>query len=281
MSSPPYSVRVETAEDSGKGRKSRYAPKGRSFGAKLVAVQMAHGFWENSERDPLRPTFALFATTAQEERPFLMNLKSGRKVRVDGIGYVSRGGWPMEFLKSAGYTFDVQRTKAGSLIEIALPEVMEYRPGMADAEEVKFVLSLEREKLIREQARLPQRGIPAILRRYKFEKRKWYEGDPYDPETVVAEGLRFAAAVDMRAPEIPIVQDTRFTTQLLLSALRDGPAKRNQRAGVDFSPDDRDGVFFEAGMGLAKRAPGLAFRMRQDQLAQWVSQELQSYEAHR
>ncbi len=276
MAQPPFPVRVETAED--RGRRSRYQPKGRSFGAKLIACQMAEGYWENSSRDPLRPTFALFVTSAQEERPFLANLRDGRRLFIEGVGYSSRKGWPMEFLKSAGYTFDVQRTKAGALIEVTLKELFEYRPGMVDPEEVKFCMSLSEERLLAEEATLEHRGIDRVLRSFTFKEKNWYEGQAYDPRHVVAEGWRFAASINERATEIPIVQDTRFTTRLLLSALHRGYAKRNQRVKLDFSPDDRDGCFFEVGMALAKRAPGLVFRMRQADMAKWIGEELRAYE---
>lgn len=278
MAKPPFPVRVETEED--RGRKSRFQIKGRSFGARLIACQVAQGYWENSSRDPLRPTFALFATTVQEERPFLANLRDGRRLRVEGVGFGSRQGWPMEFLKSAGYTFDVQRVKAGALIEVTLRELFEYRPGMVDPEDVRFCMSLPEGRLLAEEATLEHHGIDRVIRSFKFEQKR-HHGAPYDARYVVAEGWRFAASLNERATEIPIVQDTRFTTRLLLSAVRHGFAKRNERVDMDFSPDDRDGTFFEVGMDLAKRAPGLVFRMKQGDMAEWIGEELRAYERGR
>jgi len=269
---PPFYCRVETAED--RDRRRRYLPKGRSFGAQLIACQMAHGFWEGSERDPLRPTFALFATSRQEAGPFLVNLRRGRRIRATGIGYDSKGGWPIEFLKSADYSFNEQKvdavtftnedegtatTQPGTLIEVFLRPCFEFKPGMHDPDEVCFVLSLSAERLRLESERTPQRGVDVLLRRYNFEetRKHWYEAPPYDRATVVAEGLRFAAALNERCL-LPIPPEPLFCANLLLSALAKGMAKRNQRGALDFSPDDRESTFQEVGMALAKRAPGLA-----------------------
>lgn len=269
----PFAVRVETPETKGQ-RGSRYAPKGRSFGAQLVALQMAQGYWENSDTDPLRPTFALFACSRQEAIPFLANLRKGYKLYVDGIGYKSRGGWPVEFLRGADYEYNLQHVQGGSLIEVFLRPLYEFKPGMSDPDQVCFLMAVSQERLRVEGARFPTEGLDAAIASVPFKPTR-HEGEPFDRETVVAEAVRFGAALHERGL-VPVPPEPIFCVRLLLSAIQRGFAKRNQRAKLGFSPNDSEALFCEFGMAMAKRAPGLAFCASQRTVAEWLAEEVRA-----
>lgn len=286
----PYTCLVETAEER-RERRYRHAPKGRSFGASLVALQMADGYWEGSGRDPLRPTFALFVVSKQGARPFSVNLRSGRKIHAHGLGSSSRQGWPMEFLKSVGYEVreqDLEPADEASepmvAIEVFLRPLFEYRPGMLDPALVTFTMSLSMERLAQESERFSSRGLDLLLSHHPFKEpddyKKRNHGAPYDRATVIAEGVRFAAALNERGL-LPMPPDPLFCAHLLLSALGKGYARRNMRAGEWFAVDDRDAPFVETGMALARRAPGLVFRCAQSTIAGWLSEEVLWWERRR
>lgn len=279
----PYSVLIETGESSG-GRRRRHEQKGRSFGATLIALQAAYGYWEGSEMDPLRPSFALFHVSKQGSRPFVANLRAGRTLHAHGLGTGSRGGWPIEFLKSVGYDVREQdlapeddESEPCVAIEVFLRPLFEYRPGMIDPAHMAFVMSLPMERLARESARFPTHRLDRVLAHHPFKKTDDYEmnnrGEPYDRATVIAEGVRFTAALNERGL-LPMPPDPLFCTHLLLSAIDRGYAKRNMRAGRWFAVNDREAPFVETGMALAKRAPGLAFRLSQSEIAKWLSDEV-------
>jgi len=295
VSDGPYPVLVETGEATGR-RRYRSEPKGRSFGAMLVAIQYAQGYWELSEKDPLRPTFALFTCSRAAASAFLANVRAGRKLRAMGMGSSSRSeGHPLVFLKSAGYEFAVQHVTvehAGepqpmALIEAFLRPLFEFKPGMS-SDEIVFVLSLPAERLEEEAARF---NTPANLRALErlialYQRPEKDSRDDYtfavnpftvDRRTIIAESVRFAASLNERS-ELPIPPDPMFCTRLLLAALRGGQVKRSQRKRWGFSLTDHDVHFAETGMGLARRAPGLAFKMSQTDVAEWLAREVMAHE---
>lgn len=290
----PFPVLVETGESTGR-RRSRHAPKGRSFGAQLVALQYAQGYWEGSERDPLRPTFALFVCSRAAASAFLANLRAGRKLRAMGMGSSSRSeGWPLVFLKSVGYECNVQHVivqhqgepQVMAAIEVFLRPLFEFKPGMSQ-DEILFLLSLPAERLVREAVTFNTpanlRGLDRLIVTYK---RKATEEDVYgingsmDRTTMIAEAVRFAASLNERSA-LPIPPDPLFCTRLLLSALRAGHAIRDQTKRWGFSPTDHNVVFAEMGMSLARRAPGLAFRAPQATVATWLAEEVMAHERDR
>jgi hypothetical protein len=285
----PYQVLIETAEEK-RARRGRYEPKGRSFGASCVALQMAHGYWEGSSRNPLRPTFALFVVSKQGARPFVMNLRSGRKLHAHGLGS-DRNGWPMEFLKSVGYEVREQdlapaddESEPTVAIEVFLRPLFEYRPGMLDPMAVTFTMSLPMGRLAQESERFSSRGLDRLLVHHPLKETDDYKarnhGAPFDRATVIAEGVRFAAALNERGL-LPMPPDPLFCTHLLLSALGKGYARRNMRAGEWFAVNDNDAPFVETGMAFAHRAPGLVFRLSQSEVARWLSEEVLWWERHR
>lgn len=283
----PWRVRFETAED--RGRQARWNQKTREFSAMLVSFTMANGLWDNGKNDPLRPVFALFAMSRASETPFVSNLRAGRTLRVDGIGAARDNGQPMEFLKSAEYEYRPQRHGGGVLVEVFLRELYEFVPGMTTDGDVTFVICEAAERYEREAARFDAHGLHVVLERFhkrqdesteRFEKRigpspigreRNFERVKVDPGIVLAEGRRFAAAIDKRA-DIPLLSEPLFGVQILCSAMAYGFAFRSMHR-PPFSPSDAK-AFCEVGMARAKRAPGLGFTASQTTIEEWLAAEV-------
>lgn len=286
----PWQVRFETAED--RGRNARYGRKTREFSATLVSFTMANGLFASGQNDPLRPASALFAMSRAEESPFVANLRAGRRLRIHGMGS-GNAGHPMEFLKSADYEYRPQRHPEGVLVEVFLRPLYELVPGMVGQDDVTFLLSDAIEDYRREAAAFDHTGLDALLARYqrrpgepvgRFEQRvgpapldfdRDFDLVRVDRETVLAEGRRFAAAIDKRA-DIPLLPDPLFGVQILCSALAYRFARRSMHR-PPFSPSDNK-AFCEVGVERAKRAPGLAFRASQATLEQWLAAEVAVYD---
>lgn len=286
MSDGPFEARVETGEDKG-NRNRRYGPKGRSFGAHLAAFQVAHHLWDASDTEPLRPTFALFVCSRESSKAFLMNLRKGRTLRIEGMGWSNNGGHPMEFLKSVGFVFhesegmtDEAEPQPIVRIEVVLKHLYEFVPGMTD-DMVSFVLALPAQRLRSESMMLNTpdrlREVDRVIATYTERglKREPYAVPPFERETLIAEGLRFAASIDKRS-SIPLPTSPVFCARLLLSALHLGHAIRDERDRLDlgYSPSSDDRVkrrFVEVGMHRAKRAPGLACKIPDVQLEEWIA----------
>ncbi len=267
-----FNVRVESAAD--RDRRQRHTRKTRSFGAALVAFTVvAPAFWEPSSSDPLRPVFALFAMSRDEEGPFMANVRRGNRLRVDGITS-NNSGHPMEFLKSAGYDMKPQRSPAGTLVEVFLRDLYDFVPGMIP-DEVRFIISAPLAKLHQEAASLPGDGLADLLREQPTKNR---DGNfRYDPATVLAEARHFAAKLNQYTL-VPLLSEPLFGVQILLSALHRGYVVRDERGRYDttndtWSPYDHS-RFCEVGMAPAKRAPGLLCAMSQPGIAAWLAEEV-------
>jgi hypothetical protein len=255
----------------------------------LVAFTTANGFWGPGLHDPLRPVHAVFALSRASETPFVANLRAGRKLRVEGMGSTSDKGYPMEFLKSAEYECRPQRLDDGVVVDVFVRDLFECAPALANDEEVLFLLSESEERLQKEAASFDPAGLGFVLDRFfprsgedvrAFEKRV---GDDLPGlvrdrdrmkvrrEVVIAEGRRFAAAIDRRA-DVPLLADPLFGAQLLCSALAHGYATRSVHL-PPFYPSG-SAAFCEVGMERTGRAPGLAFRRRQAELEAWLAAEV-------
>lgn len=299
----PWKARFETQED--KGRR-RYGPrKTREFSAELVSFVTANGYFELGQHNPLRPVLAVFALSRAAEGPFVANLRAGRRLRVDGIGgRSSDDGLPMEFMKSVGYevraqrlewttrTEDGEQVQQGTVLDVFVRDLYEFSPVITNEEEVVFLLSESTERYQREAAAMDGRDVALarlVVNQYRSgatesdydRRRRMAEAGlgaspvSIDRETVVAEGRRFAAAIDRRA-DIPLLADMVFGVQLLCSALAHGYAVRSQHT-PPFSPHDNKG-FCEVGMERTKRAPGIAFRMKQSSLEEWLAAEVAAFD---
>lgn len=173
--------------------------KGRSFRATMVAhVEIL----EVSPRsnDVRRPVFLAVAGTDNELRPFVANLRTGKKAE---RGYKGRERY--EVLKSAGYQCTWQRTSKGALVTLFAPDIFSLDPGMVDPKGVSFCVMPSRDWTQDSDVEVP-------------------DFVPKDRvESVRRMAPLFIAYLDRRT-RCPLVQDPRFYVSLLAGALSEGLA---------------------------------------------------------
>jgi hypothetical protein len=235
--------------------------KGRSFAAVCVATIEADRLWEGglTATDNMRPVWAQFATSEQELRPFMANLKGGRKAQfIKGAGYYQKKHERLELLKSAGYQVTWQREAEGSIATVFLPELFQLDPGMVDTKDARFIV-------------LPTKG--------------WAASQKIDPQPIVQHTRKMlvdvvggvipltadqlAALVPMaflfcsyldRRTRRPLYSDGRFFMQLMMACLSKGHASwpcddsyrwRHEKTfgrhpGLHFTQDTADAPMDEA-----------------------------------
>jgi hypothetical protein len=191
--------------------------KGRSFQATCVASATANSLWaeaRNRERGAtIRPAWAMFAGTEQELRPFVANLKSGRKAEPAGDN--SRGGDSerFEFLRTSGFLTSWQREPEGSLVTLYHPELFRLDPGLLDPEGINFCLFVPTDWASAQQVE-PAAAVRHVQRLAPKMEPEYLSG-------LVVASFLFAAYVDRRT-RCPLVSDERFYLQLLVASLDRG-----------------------------------------------------------
>jgi hypothetical protein len=172
--------------------------KGRAFAATLVSYIEARDFVQRNN-DTIRPVFLTLAGTDNELRPFVANLRTGKRADAERRTR-------FEILKKSGYQVAWQRTAKGSLVTFFAPDLFALDPGMVDPAGVKFCL---------------------------FPARRWLRpaGDVPVPECVPEERANdvrqlaplFIAYLDRRT-RCPLIPDPRFYVQVFANALDEGLA---------------------------------------------------------
>jgi len=186
--------------------------KGRSFQASNVALVVADGLWESSGSTEIRPVWAMFCGSDNELRPFIMNLRLGRKAEPAKGGYRrSNAGERLEFLKSAGSYVSWQREAEGSFATIYHPELFRLDPGMVDPEGIKFVMLVPNHWVAKQEVDVES----AVRHMKRFDQPLTDEG----LADLVAVSCLFAAYIDRRT-RCPLPADGRFYMQLLVAALQ-------------------------------------------------------------
>ena len=188
--------------------------KGRSFQANCVAIITANGLFDEANGKTIRPVWAMFAGSDNELRPFVANLKLGRKAQSES--YRRQGDDDrLEFLKTVGYYVAWQRETEGSLATLYHPDLFRLDPGMVDPKGVGFILLVptdwaEQQKLKTEAA-------------VEFVNVLGYPLDREALTTLVPTAYLFAAYLDRRT-RCPLIADGHFYLQLLCAALDKGLA---------------------------------------------------------
>lgn len=121
----------------------RDSKKGSAFSAHLLASLEAGALWEAGRTDSgsRRPVLAVLGGSEQELRPFVANLRVGRKAAFldDKTNYGRQRGETLEFLKSAGYHLAFQRSPHGLLCTAFLPALFRDA-GLVDPWGASFVV---------------------------------------------------------------------------------------------------------------------------------------------
>lgn len=199
--------------------------KGRTFTAMCLASVEADLLWEGgqTDTDDQRPVWAMFAGSEQELRPFMVNLKQGRKCEMPkGSYHYRRKNERMNILRSAGYTITWQREVEGSMATIYLPDLFLLDPGMVDPAGAAFVLLPTVE-----WANAQRIEVGPIVRHVQPMIPLTYEKAPALSEdelaALVPTSFLFAAYLDRRT-RCPLLSDGRFYMQLLIACLKEGLA---------------------------------------------------------
>lgn len=190
--------------------------KGRSFQAVCVAVMTANALFPEANGKTIRPVWAMFAGSESELRPFMANLRLGRKAEPSIASYRKQGdGERVEFLKTVGFTIGWQRETEGTLATIFHPGLFRLDPGMVDPAGISFVMLVPNEWA--DAQKLDPEAAVAYVKTLGF---------PVTDEVLTAlvpTAYLFAAYLDRRT-RCPLVPDGRFYLQLLCASLTAGIA---------------------------------------------------------
>lgn len=196
--------------------------KGRSFSALCLASVEADSLWDGGQTnlDEKRPVWAMFAGSEQELRPFMANLRTGRRIEFPLITYGRNKR--MSFLKSAKHAISWQREVEGTAATVYLPDLFQMDPGMVDPAGAAFVVlptdAWSKSQVI-DLAPLVQHVKPLVP--------LGYDREPVLTDDAIAEmiplAFLFAAYLDRRT-RCPLLADGRFYLQLMLACLAEGLA---------------------------------------------------------
>jgi hypothetical protein len=193
--------------------------KGRSFLATCVAVATANSLWADAKSraqdTTIRPVWAMFAGTEQQLRPFVANLKSGRKAEPAEKRGKCSDSERLEFLRSSGFLTSWQREPEGALVTLYHPELFRLDPGLLDPVGIDFLLFVPTE-----WASAQQVDVEAAVQHVHRMAPKLDVGFL---SSLAVTAYLFAAYLDRRT-RCPIVPDGRFYLQLLVAALDHGLA---------------------------------------------------------
>lgn len=226
--------------------------KGRSFTASCIAHVIAESFYP-SGNDAKRPVFMSLVGTDNELRPFVANLRLGRKAEA---GY--RGREKFEVLKSAGFQCAWQRTPKGTRVDIFAPDLFALDPGMVDPDGVKFVILPAREWLKPLDVPVPE-CVP--------EDRS---------EHVRALAPLFIAYLDRRT-RCPLVPDPKFYVQVLANALDQGLATFSKHDSWARVWGSHHSSFREYSTDVAGFSPGLLFWASHETLETFLAEQVRIF----
>jgi hypothetical protein len=187
--------------------------KGRAFHATCVALATANALLDESGSETIRPVWGVFAGSEAELKPFMANLRLGRKAEP----WANRHGnsQRVEFLKSVGYVVSYQRESEGAIATIYHPELFRLDPGMVDPGGLKFVMMVPDDW----SARQSVDPVQAVKHVRTFKP----SVDDDFLAALVPSAYLFAAYLDRRT-RCPLIADGRFYLQLLCAALFTGMA---------------------------------------------------------
>ncbi len=230
--------------------------KGRSFSATLVACVEARDVVPRGN-DTIRPVFMALAGTDQELRPFVANLRTGKKAEVS-TGY--RRGDKYEILKSAGYQCTWQRTPKGTVVTLFAPDLFCLDPGMVDPKGVTFCM-------------LPSR---AWLKPLDVPVPKCVPADRADDVRSLA--ALFVAYLDRRT-RCPLVPDPRFYVNVLAGALDEGLAtfSRTDAHRYQHAWGESSGRYDEEGTEHLGMAPGIFFCTSHETLETFLAAKVREH----
>lgn len=203
--------------------------KSRIFRVVKLAHVSCNALWAGGEADTddVRPVWLMLTGTPTELRPFLANLRMGKRADLGVLGE-SKGysrSKPTRFglLKSAGYQFTTQQLSTGEAVVTAyLPDVLRLDPGMIDPERVSFLALPPQWWVVRQRSQL--RGdqvLCAQILRHLSHLTLPVALSPDERLDLVPEAMYVAAYLEQRTRR-PMPSAPAFALQLLLAGLQAG-----------------------------------------------------------
>lgn len=245
--------------------------KGRSFSATLLSFVTADNLWSGGQTstDVVRPVWMLLGGSDNELRPFVANLRTGRKAEYKA-GYSRRSKEKFEVLKSSRFCAAWNRTPVGSTCLLYEPDLFRLDPGMVDPKGASFCLLPEDSWINHVSVEDKAREFAASLA-IPEEKR----------EELLALAPIFIAYLDRRT-RCPLIPDQRFYIQVLAAALSQGYASLSKDKGYTYYSERNWGVhsrmgFLEVETSTVGLKPGLAFDANHASLEGFLAEQVQLY----
>jgi len=254
--------------------------KTRAFSATLLTLVLADNLWDQSKGGTLRPVLLSVASTEEEMRAFLANLRMGRKVSFatgrtpDWANYLDAH---LEVLKTSGFRWTSQRFEGGVVVTTGFyPDLFTMDPGMVDPEKgIRFCLLPPSGWVVSDQE-------VTEVSAYMVAADLWADSPGELARFAVLAPL-FMAYLDRRT-RCPLLTDRRFALQLLVACLRKGLAtvsceRRSSRSYYTREPFgelSRLG-YMEVRPEAAGYQPGLAFLSDHETFERILAQEVATF----
>lgn len=247
--------------------------KGRSFKATLLSYVTSNRLVPAG--NSIRPAWMMLAASENELRPFLANLRTGRKAKV-ATNY-GRGGDSFEVLKSSGYQSFVQKTEAGAVATLYLPDLFRADPGMVDPEQIAFCVLPSSKFLV------PNPEGEAHILRYleavglNLDSLNQYS-ELLNPTYLATLATAVAAFLDRRT-RCPLIPDKRFFAQILVAALHERHASLSMRSDYAY---DRDwgrggGHYREVDTDTVGLSPGVMFHSGHETFEEFLAEQVKLF----
>ena len=220
--------------------------KTRQFSAIMLGFITADALWDGGSANTkhTRPVYLALGGPETTLRPFIYNLKAGRKASVhdDLNNRYDRGSDWVETLKTGNYETLWQRGQNAHICTMLMPDLFALDPGMIDPERCAFAsvapewwarkqdekLLANRELCGRILAHADRLGLTSDRR-----SRPIPIPQPWSEELIlslVAQAGHFYLMLDKRTRR-PLINDMAFAVQLYAAALHHGLASFWRKAG--------------------------------------------------
>lgn len=205
--------------------------KGRAFRGVVYAHVEADSLWEGGRgaKETYRPIYAVVGSGEAEASPFMANLRLGYRVTtLQPANNARRSKYndnEYEFLRSAQYAWRAARYPGiGTITQAYMPEFYRLDPGLVDPAGVRFGLLPSVAWTDAHASHIDARAMLAHLKATHWPR----IGEnllPAEAMELTRVASLFLVYLDRRT-RCPLVPDSRFALQVLVSALEKGYATR-------------------------------------------------------
>lgn len=249
---------------------ARNENKTNAFSATLLALLIADHLWDGgaTKTNTYRPVFMVVGGNEASIRPFIANLRNGRKAVTGG-----RYGESVEMLKSGEYTYTPQTSDGHTIYTIYQETLFAEDPGLVDPLKCQFISAptLWWANEIATEIEEKQPALPAKVE--KHLQRTGLHFGHLPAAQLIPIALHFCNHLDRRTGR-PLVNDVLFRVQLYQAALK---AKCAEVAtDKNFLSSYHQKEFTGYGLNRTGIRPTL-FNMWHDKLDSFLAQQVQLY----